>query len=758
MADSPTTGHRRALRRLRTVMAGSGTAQQRLDELVGVIAAEMVAEVCSVYVLRAGDVLELFATEGLNREAVHVTRLRVGEGLVGTIAATAEPLHLPDAQSHPKFSYRPETGEEIYSSLLGVPVIRGGRVRGVLVIQNRVQRTYTEDEGEALELISVVIAEIIASGDLIGAVERDSGGEGRTFGPERKSGQIINEGLALGVAVLHQPNISIRQMFADDADAEHERLDLAMSSMHAALDTLLSSSRLPGAGEHREILDTYRRFASDRGWLRRIREGIDSGLTADAAVQKIREDTVARMQSVSDPYLRERLSDLEDIAIRLMQHLAGGSFRRQGDDLPDNIILVARNLGPAELLDYDAERLRALIMQEGAATSHVSIIARAMGIPVISKIDGLMKSVDPGDPVVVDGDNGQIFVRPSEDIQAMILDTLRAREQRRSLYASMRTLKTVTRDDMRVSLSINCGLLADMQWLAETGADGVGLFRTEIPFMVRSEFPDVDQQTQIYAEVLNQSVGKPVHFRTLDIGGDKQLPYFLDHDDQNPALGWRSIRVGLDRPGMLRQQLRAMLRAAAGRDLSVMFPMIAEVAEFLAARRVLDMERDRLAARGEAAPVQVRVGAMLEVPGLIWQLDALLPHLDFLSIGSNDLFQFLFAIDRGNPRVSNRYDVLSPGLLTALKDIVTRCDRAGVDVSLCGEMAGRPLEAMALLGIGLRSLSLSPSGFGAIKAMTLTVDTGELAGYMNTLLTREDHSLRRKLRAFAQDRSIILQN
>ena len=756
MEPSPPSGPRRALRRLRTEMAGTGSTQQRLETLVRVIAEEMSAEVCSVYVLRAGDMLELFATQGLNPEAVHVTRLRLGEGLVGTVAATAEPLNLPDAQSHPKFSYRPETGEEIFSSLCGVPIIRGGRVRGVLVIQNQAQRTYTSDEEEALELISVVIAELVSSNDLIATPDRNR--DSRTFGPVRMAGQVVNEGLAVGEAVLHQPNISIRQMFADDTDAEHERLEAAMASMHAALDTLLSSSRLRGAGEHREVLDTYRRFAADRGWLRRIREGIDSGLTADAAIQKVREDTVARMQSVTDPYLRERLNDLEDIAIRLMQHLAGGSFGQHGADLPQNVILVARNLGPAELLDYDASRLRALVMQEGAATSHVSIIARALGIPVVSKIEGLMKTVDPGDPVIVDGDNGQIFVRPSDDIQMMMTDTLRAREERRTLYASMRAVKTITRDGVPVSLSINCGMLADMQWLAETGADGVGLFRTEIPFMVRSTFPDVDQQIQIYGQVLDQADGKPVHFRTLDIGGDKQLPYFVGGADQNPALGWRSIRVGLDRPGMLRQQLRAMLRAAAGRDLHVMFPMIAEVAEFRAARRILDMERDRLTQQGYAPPAKVHVGAMLEVPGLIWQLDTLLPHLDFLSIGSNDLFQFLFAIDRGNPRVANRYDVLSPGLLVALRSIIGRSQAANVPVSLCGEMAGRPIEAMALLGIGLTSLSLSPSNFGAVKAMMLTVDIAELGSYMETLMQGEDHSLRRKLQAFAQDHGIVLQN
>ena len=756
MDGSSNTGHRTALRRLRQVMAGTGSAQDRLNEIVKIVAAEMAAEVCSIYVQRAGDILELFATQGLNPDSVHVTRLQLGEGLVGTVALTAEPLNLPNAQAHPNFSYRPETGEEVFASLLGVPVIRGGRVRGVLVIQNGDKRTYADEEEEALQIIAVVIAEIIASGNLVTADEKAQLGGGRSFRSSRHAGLAINSGLAVGQAVLHTPNVSIRQMFADDTETEHERLRESMATMHAAIDELLASSRLRADGEHRDVLDSYRRFAEDRGWLRRIREGIDSGLTADAAVQQVREDTVARMRSVSDPYLRERLSDLEDVAIRLMQHLGGGVEQH---DLPDDIVLVARNLGPAELLDYDTTRVRALVTEEGGATSHVSIIARALGIPVVAKIDGLMKSVDPGDPIIVDGDNGQIFVRPTESVQTILTDTIKAREQRRSLYASMRGIKTVTRNGVPISLNINCGMLADMQWLSETGADSVGLFRTEIPFMVRSTFPDLEQQTRIYSEVLAQADGKPVQFRTLDIGGDKQLPYLQDDKDENPALGWRSIRVGLDRPGMLRQQLRAMLRAASGQDLHVMFPMIAEVAEFRTAVNVLHMERDRidrLSTEGVAPPTNIRVGAMLEVPGLIWQLDALLPHLDFLSIGSNDLFQFLFAIDRGNPRVSDRYDVLSPALLSAVRDILRKCDGAGVPVSLCGEMAGDPLEAMALLGIGMRSLSLSPSSFGAVKAMTLTVDTDELGAYMETLLQAPDHTLRRKLKAFALDHGIVL--
>jgi len=756
MSAASSTGPRRALRRLREVMAGSGSAQHRLDEIVRIIAAEMTAEVCSVYVLRSGDFLELFATEGLNPEAVHVTRLAVGEGLVGTIAATAEPLHLPDAQSHEKFSYRPETGEEIYSSLLGVPVIRGGRVRGVLVIQNRAQRNYTDDEEEALELISVVIAEMIASSDI-----SPGGGRfavsGQSMLSVRLSGVAINGGLASGRAVLHQQNVSIRQMFSDDPASEHELLRGAMDSMRSAIDDLVKTSRLSGSGEHRDVLDSYRNFAEDRGWMRRIREAIDSGLTAAAAVQKVREDTTARMGAVTDPYLRERLHDLEDLAVRLLQHL-GSHSEAASQNLPEDIVILARNMGPAELLDYDTRRLRALVLEEGSATSHVAIVARALGLPVLTRVEQLMKTVDPLDPVIVDADNGQLFVRPRPEVRAVVEETLRAREQRRSAYAAMRDVPTITRDGVPISLRINCGLVSDMQWLDETGADGVGLFRTEIPFMVRTSFPDVDTQARIYGGILEKACGKPVVFRTLDIGGDKALSYFQHDADQNPALGWRAIRIGLDRPGLLRRQMRAMLRAAAGSELHLMFPMVAAVSEFDSARRLLDLETERMTARGETVPTKVRAGVMLEVPGLIWQLPALLPRVDFISVGSNDLFQFVFAADRANQRVSGRFDVLSPGFLAVLRDIVRRCDDAGVPVSLCGEMAGRPVEALALIGLGFRTLSMSPAMLGPVKAMALSMDAGRVGAFLDGFLAGGEETVRRRLIAYARDHGISLES
>ncbi|MGE0748578.1 MAG: phosphoenolpyruvate--protein phosphotransferase [Rhodospirillales bacterium] len=738
-------------------MAAPAPAQQRLDELVRVIAAEMVAEVCSIYVMRAGEVLELFATQGLNPKAVHLTRLRVGEGLVGTVAQNAAPLSLPDAQAHPKFAYRPETGEEVYHSLLGVPVLRGGRVRGVLVIQNRTRRHYTEEEIETLEVIGVILAELIHGGDLISRSEQVPA-QGNAILPLRMTGIAINAGLAMGEAVLHLPRISIRQMFADDPAAEHDRLAHAVARMHRALDDMFSSSALAERGEHREVLEAYRTFAEDKGWLRRIGEAIDSGLTAEAAVQKVLDDTRARMGSVSDPYLRERLSDWEDLGNRLFQHLSGEHSTAASEELPNDVVLLARSLGPAELLDYDPRRLRAVVLEEGTTTSHVAIVARALDVPVVGQVHDLLNRIDALDPVVVDGTNAQIFVRAGEDILETVAENMRLRDQRRAAYRAMSTLPAVTRDGVPVSLNLNAGLLMDMQNLEVFAADGVGLFRTEVPFMMRAELPDVPGQIALYANVLDQARGRPVKFRTLDVGGDKRLPYMRENVEENPAMGWRAVRMGLDRPSMLRQQLRALIRAAAGRELEVMFPMIAEVAEFTAARALMERELEREERLGHLLPAKVRVGAMLEVPGLMWQLGALLPKVDFLSVGSNDLFQFLFASDRGNPLVAGRYDPLSPGLLSLLRTLVAQCAQARVPLSLCGEMAGRPLEAMALIGLGIRNLSMPPAMMGPVKAMVRSLEAAPLRGYLETLIDGADHSLREKLRSFSRDHGVVVES
>ncbi|HEV7369941.1 phosphoenolpyruvate--protein phosphotransferase [Arenibaculum sp.] len=745
---------RRLLARLRDVMAGSGTAQRRLDKIVTLIAAEMSAEVCSCYVMRAGDILELFSTVGLNPDAVHRTRLRVGEGLVGDVAAHARPMALADARSHPRFAYRPETGEDPYQSLAGVPILRGGKVRGVLVIQHKEKREYLEEEVETLQTIGMVVAELVAAGELVNAQEISSGGDAALL-PTRLEGISLNRGLAMGMAVLHRPQLTIRQLVAEDPDRELDRLREALAGMHSAIDDLLRSSVSEG-GEHYDILETYRMFAEDRGWLSRIREAIRNGLTAEAAVQRVQNDTRARMSQMTDPYIRERLLDLDDLTNRLLQHLAGRPSGADAGTLPDDVVLVARSMGPAELLDYDRRRLRALVIEEGSTASHVAIVARALNIPVVGQCTDVLTRIEPLDPLIVDGDNGQVFVRPAEDIQEAFAKSMALAAQRERLYAEVRNLPTVTRDGVAIALHLNCGLMIDLSHIEATGADGVGLYRTEIPFMVRSTYPDVQAQTELYARVLENVGDRPIVFRTLDVGGDKMLPYFAEQQQENPALGWRAIRMGLDRPAMLRTQLRALLRAHAGRELRVMFPMVAEVAEFEAASAILDMERRRLVREGREPPSAVKVGVMIEVPSIVWQLPALLKRADFLSIGSNDLQQYLFAADRGDPRISGRYDSLSPPMLSVLRHVVEQCEATGAPLSLCGEMAGRPLEAMALIGIGFRSLSMSPPALGAVKSMLRSLDVGPLRDYLSTQLDSPGHSLREKLRSFAKDHEVMI--
>jgi phosphotransferase system enzyme I (PtsP) len=754
-AGGDLTGARLLLRRIRTVMARNLPAQRRLDEITRTIASAMVAEVCSVYILRAGEVLELFATEGLKAEAVHLTRLRVGEGLVGDIASHARPLALADAQHHPQFAYRPETGEELYQSFMGVPVLRAGRVLGVLVVQNKTRRHYTEEEVETLETVAMVVAELAAGGELVGREEL-SPITGIGVLPERLEAQALAPGLALGIAVLHQPDIVLTQLVAEDPIKEIERLDDAMTAMKLALDELLvEQDSTGGAGEHREVLDTYRMLAEDRGWANRIIEAIETGLTAEAAVQKVQNDMRARMREIQDPYLRERLSDLDDLNNRLQRHLLGLS-EVQARDLPEAAIIVARNMGPAELLDYDRQRLKGVVLEEGTASSHVAIVARALDIPLLGHCSGLMDKVQAGDSLVLDGDNEQIFLRPTEDILQVFSKSMDARAIRQETYAADRDLPAVTLDGVAINLLINAGLLIDVPNVLATGAGGIGLYRTEVTFMVAHTFPDVARQREVYGRVLDGAEGRPVVFRTLDIGSDKVLPYWQRDAEENPAMGWRALRISLDRPAMLRQQLRAMIQAAAGRELHVMFPMVAQVEEFDDAKQILDLELQRAEAKGQPLPARVRVGAMFEVPSLYWQMDEIFDRVDFISIGSNDLAQFVFAADRGNAQLQGRYDTLSPAFLRLIGDIVRAGEARGKPVSLCGETAGDPFDAMALMALGLRTLSMAPPTVGPMRAMIRSLDLGQLRAHMAALGRQRGTDMRSSLRAFARDHGVAL--
>jgi len=743
-------GPRVLLRRLREVMAEPVSAQDRLDKIVVLIAANMVAEVCSVYVLRVDGTLELYATEGLKREAVHQTVLRSDEGLVGLVASEANPINMSEAQDHPAFSYRPETGEEIYHSFLGVPILRAGNTLGVLVVQNRARRTYSEEEEEALQTTAMVLAEMIASGELSALAK--PGAEPAVRRALHLKGAALNEGIALGHVVLHEPRVVITNFIADDLPKESKRLATAIETLRADLDRMFEHGDVADAGEHREVLEAYRMFANDRGWVHKLEEAVMTGLTAEAAVERVHSDIRARMLRQTDPYLRERLHDLEDLANRLLRQLLGHDHAPSRESLPENAVLVARMMGPAALLDYDRKRLRGLVLEEGGPTSHVAIVARALGIAAVGEIANATGVVDPGDAIIVDGSTGDVHIRPSPDLESAYVERVRLRARRQLQYLALRDKPCVTKDGETVTLLINAGLVVDLPHISETGAAGIGLFRTEMQFMVASQFPRAGEQQQLYRSVLEAASERPVTFRTLDIGGDKVLPYMRNVEEENPALGWRAIRLGLDRPGLLRSQVRALLRAAAGRDLRIMFPMIAAVHEFDEAKTLVERELTHLRRHGHKLPDSVDIGTMLEVPSLLFQLDELLERVDFLSVGSNDLVQFFYAVDRGNSRVAGRFDELSPPVLRALKMIADKAKQYGKPVTLCGELASFTLGAMALVGLGYRSLSLVPSAVGPVKAMLLELDAGKTEVLVSSLIARSDGSasIRDKLVAFAE--------
>lgn len=745
-------GQRGLLRQIREVMAKDQTAQERLDKVVKIIANSMVAEVCSIYLRRTSEELELFATEGLNPEAVHQTRLRLNEGLVGEVARLGQPLNLSDAPAHPSFAYRPETGEDPYHAFLGVPLLRGGRAIGVLVVQNLSHRLYDEDEVEDLHNIAMVLTEIVTHSDLIGLDElKDI--EIAPQKPERLKGSIFAEGVTIGTVVLHEVMVTSAHILSDDPVAEEARLLNALGQLRAQIDEMFEGQH-GLAGPTFDVLETYRMFAHDRGWNRNLSEAVKSGLTAEAAVERVRNEQRARLNSARDPYMRERLHDLEDLANRLLRVLAGKATMAR--DIPEDAVLVARDLGPADLLEYDRTRLKGILLEEGSSSNHAAIVARALQIPCVGRLMNVRDRVSEGDQVIVDGETGEAFLRPRMDIIKAAQARIDLRAQKVAEFQKLKDVSAVTKDGVRIMMLMNAGLEFDMEILDEVGAEGIGLFRTEFQFMVSEDLPRLKAQTALYERLMDKAGERPIIFRTLDLGGDKILPYLEVEREENPALGWRAIRMGLDRPALLRLQLRALITAAKGRVLRVMFPMVASIEEFRDAREMIDIECAWALRRGRPVPAQVKVGVMIECPSILWHLDALLPLVDFASVGTNDLMQYLFAADRTNPKMNERYDPLSPPMLRALQQIVKAAEETGTTISVCGEIAAKPLEAFVLIALGFKRLSMPPSGLGAVKRMILSLDRDIAARAINKLLASPNGTLRTEITALARKLNVVI--
>jgi phosphotransferase system enzyme I (PtsP) len=708
------------LGRLRDTMASEAKGQERLDTITHLIADSMGTEVCSIYLFRDTDTLELCATEGLNRDAVHQTRMKLGEGLVGRVAKSNKIVNTADAPSAKGFRYMPETGEEIYSSFLGIPIQRLGEKLGVLVVQSKLAREFTSDEIYALEVVAMVIAEMTELGAFVG---EETGLKALHQQAVMFRGATAQEGAAQGNVWLHEPRVVVTNLVTEDPQAEKQRLRNCVETLRAHIDTMFDTVQ-SGDKEQSEVLEAYKMFANSRGWMRRMETDIDSGLSAEAAVEKEQSTARARLEQATDAYMRDRLHDLDDLSNRLLRILTGQG-KETGAEMPADPILIASNIGPAELLDY-GRSLKGIVLEEGSVGSHATIVARALAIPLIIRAKNITTEALNGDHILVDGDQGIVHLRPDEMVANAFRDKIAMEAEAQERYSAIRDDATVTKNGTHLSLYMNAGLMADLPSLNNSGAEGVGLFRTELQFLVRSKMPQRSELSSLYKRVMDAADGKRVVFRTLDIGSDKVLSYLPHVEEPNPALGWRAIRVGLDRPSVLRMQLQALLRAAEGRPLSVMFPFVAQMSEFDQARAEMDKAIEREIRLGHPIPEIMEIGAMLETPSLAFAPKRFYETVDFLSIGGNDLKQFFFAADRENELVRRRYDTLNLSFLSFLQQISERCAGTSTRLSFCGEDAGRPVEAAAFAAIGITNLSMRPASIGPVKHMLLRTNLDDI--------------------------------
>ena len=738
MPERAETESRKLLGRLRAAMAEDLAGQARLDHIVGLIAGSMQTEVCSIYLFRDAETLELCATEGLKAEAVHKTRMRLGEGLVGRVARTGQIVNTANAPAERGFRYMPETGEERYSSFCGVPVQRLGEAMGVLVVQSKAERQFTADEVYALEVVAMVLAEMAELGAFVG---EGAALKARHTQPVMLRGTVGQEGAVEGNVFLHEPRVVVTNPISDDPDAELVRLRNAVDDLRISVDELLSGNR--GEGDQADVLEAYRMFANSKSWLRRMEADVVSGLSAEAAVEKEQSLARARMSKATDAYMRDRLHDLDDISNRLLRILTGQGSET-GAEMPDRPILVARNIGPGELLEY-GKKIRGIVLEEGSVGSHAAIVARAWAIPLVIHAKNITTEALNGDAILVDGEQGIVHLRPEDSVRTAFRDKIAMHARAMERYTSIRDLPAEGTCGTRITLQMNAGLIADLPSLEPSGAEGVGLFRTELQFLVRNKMPKRSELSALYARVMDSAKGKRVAFRTVDIGSDKVLSYMKPNDEPNPAMGWRAIRVGLDKPGVLRMQLQALIRAAAGRPMTVMFPFIAVPSEFFAARAEWDkaMERERIL--GHPLPESFEIGAMLETPSLAFAPDSFFEAVDFISVGGNDLKQFFFAADRENERVRRRYDTLSVSFIGLLEQILARCAAADVPVSFCGEDAGRPVEALAFAALGFRTLSMRPASIGPVKHLIRRTDLNEAKAVIDAARADGARSVRPQL-------------
>jgi len=702
---------------LRSIVTGVNAARnldQALAFIVERVKSALMVDVCSVYLAdhESGE-LVLMASDGLLPESVGYVRLKFDEGLVGLVAQRAEMVNLDNAPDHPRYRYFPETGEEWYHAFLGVPIIHQRKVLGVLVVQEHAEHRYDEDTVTVLVTIAAQLAGAIVHAEASGGIDGLQGQRGLQGYALR--GLPGAPGVAIGKAIAVHPYADIEGIpdrEVDDVKEEQKRFLDAVAAVreevHVMVDNM--STVLPAADS--ALFDAYLMMLDSDSLIDGVNEGISNGNWAPGALRETFREHIRAFNEMDDPYLRERAEDVRDLGRRILQHLQQKPVR--GARYPKNTILIGEEITASMLAEVPPKSLAGVVSVRGSSTSHTAILARALGIPAVLGVDDMRVAWFDGMEIIADGYSGRVFVNAPNEVKKEYRRLQREEQELTEDLKGLRNEDSVTKDGMHVPLYANTGLLSDIKPSIESGADGVGLYRTEFPFMVRDRFPGEEEQTQVYKQVLEAFHPRPVTMRTLDVGGDKALPYFPITED-NPFLGWRGIRITLDHPEIFLVQIRAMLKANAGMgNLQMLLPMITNLAEVDEALGLIHRAHQELLEEGVETALP-KVGAMVEVPSLIYQIEPLARRVDFISIGSNDLTQYLLAVDRNNPRVAGLYDSLHPAVVHALRYVVDGAKQHRIPVSVCGEMAGDPAAALLLLGLGIHSLSMNASSLQRIK-------------------------------------------
>ena len=730
------------LQTIQQMMQNNFSVEQKLENTMHAIAEFFGADFAASYISIDENYLTLFSKFGPFNISED-KNFRFGEGFVGEVAKTGQILSTQNGD---------ETGDGFPKFMMGAPLFRWDQVSGVFLVGYGAKHDFSDKEAQNLKTVAMFLTTVFSSEEISAHKRRLAKISGFSL-KDRLKGIAVSKGYAIGPALVHHRNRELAQIFSADVDSELALLEKARTDMINNMTQGFAKNNFTN-GEHAEIMQTYLLLAQDKGWYKKLQSYVKTGLTAEAAVEKAYEDMSQKMSLSADIYLKERLDDLRDISDRLRLFLngsAGANYKTS-----DDIVLVAQSMGAADLMDYDYTKIRALVLEEGTATMHVAIVAKALNIPLVAKVKGLFRNIKNGTLLAVDGNEGFVYVSPNEKIQATFEENQQKQKRWRDALLSEAGKKAKTLDKVNISLNLNIGLDLDTEYIKLSNCDGIGLYRTEMAFMSSGKLPTVKRQVTIYQKLLDLAKGKRVVFRSLDVGSDKLLPYWGELKEENPAIGWRSIRITLDRRSLLREQMKAFLKASAGRSLDVMFPMISSLAEFVEAKETLLLEYEKQKQNNQPLPTKLNVGLMIEVPSVLFELDEILNEADFISVGTNDLAQFIFACDRTNARLLDRYDVLSAPFLKVMRHIAQKANAHGVDLSVCGEMAGNPVEVMALIGLGYRKFSMAGSSFALVKKMVRTINTQEITDYIESILGSRKKTLRPQLVAYAHDHAIAI--